>query len=63
MSVAHAVQSSFEVIVFVLLIIGLIFEDKVATWERRVFKRFIYHFRKKAKITELSQRKNNDKVC
>lgn len=63
MSGAYAIQSSFEVIIFILLIIGLIFEDKVASWERRIYKKIIFRFRKKAKITELRQRKNSDRVC
>ena len=37
MSSGFAIQTTIEAVIAILLIIGLINEDKVAAWEQRIF--------------------------
>ena len=39
MSTTHLVQTTFEIIMGLLFIIGFIFEPSIAEWEQKVFKK------------------------
>ncbi len=54
MTSAFALQATFEIVFVILLIIGLIFEDKVADFEQSVFRRIKRAFRlDKGRVTAM----------
>lgn len=54
-------QSALEIAIFTLLILGIIFEDKLARWEQKCIKRMKRRFRRcpKAKILSFEEYKNS----
>ena len=47
-------QSALEMAIFTLLILGIIWEDKLARWEQKWKKRITRHFRRRPKAQVLS---------
>ncbi len=64
MTIGYTIASMLEIIALIVLVFGLIFEDKVAAWEQRTFdriKRRIFN-KHKSNIITINRRPHEDKV-
>ncbi len=59
MTFGYALQSGFEILGFILLVLALIFEGKIALWEQKMIKRIKRKFTRKGEIISFSAGKND----
>ncbi len=64
MTFGYTIVSMLEIMGFIALVLGLIFEDKVAAWEERMIKRIKKHIfsSKKSNVIIIDRRPHSDKV-
>lgn len=64
MTLGYTVISTLEIIGFIALVLGLIFEDRIAAWEEKMIKRLKRRIFgcKKSNVVIIDRRPHGDKV-
>ena len=62
MTFGYAVQSAFEILLFIAIVFGLIFENRIACWEQRIFKKISSKICRRKKIVRFDCRQNSDRA-
>ncbi len=64
MTFGYAIISMLEAVGFVLIVLGLVFEQRIAAWEEKMIKRLRVRLfgRRKGRVVLLGRSRSGDKV-